>query len=168
MWNHSKHWDVILDIFGVVHLPPVPFVVTDVLLRLAFSSLELPGVSPPPTREWGLARSCISIDLLEQEVAEQKLKSQQWFLINYIQFSIEHPCDLKIITEKTSLGRWTCRSMKNKYINKISLVVKPHNLFPITTQLFYTMRYRKKSWFSHFGSSCCCPPSYIDHLCDNK
>lgn len=49
-----------------LHSPPVPFVVTDVLLRLDFSSLELPGVSLLPTRLWGLARSCISIDLLER------------------------------------------------------------------------------------------------------
>lgn len=78
MWHDSKHWNMILGVSGMVHLPPVPFVVTDVLLRLAFSNLELPGVSPLPTRGWGLARSCISIDLLEQQAAEQKLKSQQW------------------------------------------------------------------------------------------
>lgn len=77
LWQTLKCENVLLGVFEVVHLPPVPFVVTDVLLRFAFSSLELPGASPPPTRGWGLARSCISIDLSEQEAREQKLKSQQ-------------------------------------------------------------------------------------------
>lgn len=46
--------------------PPVPLVVMEGLPRLLLSSLE-PVESPPPTLLWGLARSCISIDLRGRE-----------------------------------------------------------------------------------------------------
>lgn len=55
--------------------PPVPLVVMDGLPRLLLSSLE-PVESPPPTRLWGLARSCISIDL--QEGGENEMNCDIW------------------------------------------------------------------------------------------
>lgn len=67
--------------------PPVPLVVMEGLPRLLLSSLE-PVESPPPTLLWGLARSCISIDLRGREGVDgeneggrewEKMR-QLWFL----------------------------------------------------------------------------------------
>lgn len=56
--------------------PPVPLVVMEGLPRLLLSSLE-PVESPPPTLLWGLARSCISIDLQRRRMGRSSKRGRE-------------------------------------------------------------------------------------------
>ena len=80
LWNmplkltsHHEETSRVLSI-GFSVSPPIPLAARDGLPRLLLSSLG----SPPPTRLWGLARSCISIDL--QEKRRRDKTRQLWFL----------------------------------------------------------------------------------------